>query len=87
MHTLVYPTYLLRDAFREYLIQHYATSSRDLRFHPLDAVPPDSVILSQGSSHWNAGSIMAGEMEHYKAFNSYYELIGTFALDLATLEG
>jgi hypothetical protein len=74
------------DSFREYLLEHYATSSRDLRFYPMDTVAAGSLLVSQGSSHWNAGRIMAGESERGKHFSSYIELISAYALDLATLE-
>jgi hypothetical protein len=44
-------------AFRTYFLEHYGTSSRDLRFYPLAAVAPDSLLVRQGSSHWNAGRL------------------------------
>ena len=50
-------------AFRTYLLDHYAISSRDLRFYPLGAVAPDSVLVQQGSSHWNAGRIISAECD------------------------
>jgi hypothetical protein len=40
-------------AFRDYLLEHYPASTRDLRFYPLAAVASDSVLMSQGSSHWS----------------------------------
>jgi hypothetical protein len=74
------------DAFREYLLEHYATGSRDLRFYPMDTVAADSLLVGQGSSHWNAGRMLAGEPEIGERFCSYPELISAYALDLATLQ-
>jgi len=48
-------------AFREYLLKHYATSTHDLRFYPLDAVGADSVLMQQGASHWKASRVLCGE--------------------------
>ena len=47
-------------AFRSYLLDHYAISSRDLRFFPLAAVDPDSLLVRQGASHWNASRLSYG---------------------------
>ena len=88
-------------AFRTYFLEHYGTSSRDLRFYPLAAVAPDSLLVRQGSSHWNAGRLLAGDAacdpcggDHCNNhcdnhcdnhFGSYTELLRAYALDLATL--
>lgn len=74
------------DSFREYLLEHYATSSRDLRFYPMDSVAANSLLLQQGSSHYKAGRMLAGEPETWFNFCSYTDLIRVYALDLATLE-
>ena len=76
-------------AFRSYLLDHYAVSTRDLRFYPLAAVAPDSVLVQQGSSHWNAGRMISGQAACDACggahFSGYPELLRAFALDLATL--
>jgi len=76
-------------AFRTYLLDHYAISSRDLRFYPLAAVAPDSLLVQQGSSHWNAGRLLADPAACDACggahFGSYAALIRAYALDLATL--
>lgn len=76
-------------AFRTYLLEHYSTSTRDLRFYPLAAVAPDSVLVQQGSSHWNAGRMISGHASCDACggahFSGYPELLRAFALDLATL--
>jgi hypothetical protein len=77
-------------AFRSYLLDHYAISSRDLRFFPLAAVDPDSLLMKQGSSHWNAGRLLSGHASCDACggahFSGYTELLRAYALDLATLE-
>ena len=74
-------------AFRSYLLDHYAVSSRDLRFYPLAAVAPDSVLVQQGSSHWNAGRMLSASCDAKRCahFSGYTELLRAYALDLATL--
>jgi hypothetical protein len=76
-------------AFRTYLLDHYGTSTRDLRFYPLAAVAPDSLLVKQGSSHWNAGRMLAGQAACDACggahFSGYPELLRAYALDLATL--
>ena len=74
-------------AFRSYLLDHYAVSSRALRFYPLAAVAPDSVLVQQGNSHWNAGRMLSSSMNAKRCahFSGYPELLRAFALDLATL--
>jgi len=74
-------------AFREYLLKHYATSTRDLRFYPLGAVAPDSVLVQQGSSHWNASRMLSAECDACGGahFSGYPEMLRAYALDLATL--
>ena len=74
-------------AFRSYLLDHYAVSTRDLRFYPLAAVAPDSVLVQQGNSHWNAGRMLSSSMNAKRCahFSGYPELLRAFALDLATL--
>ena len=76
-------------AFRRYLLLNYATCSQDLRFHALDAVPTDSVLVRQGTSHWKAGRVLSGEDEHTEDFNaaftSYAQMLRSYAVDLATL--
>jgi hypothetical protein len=73
-------------AFRSYLLDHYAISSRDLRFFPLAAVDPDSLLVRQGVSHWNASRLSYGGDAAGKPFGSYTALLRAYALDLATLE-
>jgi hypothetical protein len=75
-------------AFRSYLLDHYAISSRDLRFFPLAAVDPDSLLMKQGSSHWNAGHLLSASCDASGGahFGSYSALLRAYALDLATLE-
>jgi len=77
---------ILCDAFREYFVKHYATNTHDMRFFPMDSVDVDSLLMRQGSSHWNAGRILAGEFDSNVQFTSYQDLIRVYALDLATLE-
>ncbi len=48
-------------AFRTYLLDHYGTGTRDLRFYPAEAVAADSVLVQQGTSHWRASRLLAGE--------------------------
>jgi hypothetical protein len=50
-------------AFRSYLLRNYATCTHDLRFHALDSVPADSMLVRQGTSHWKAGRVLSGECE------------------------
>jgi hypothetical protein len=73
-------------AFRDYLLEHYPASTRDLRFYQLAAVAPDSQLMSQGSSHWNASRLSffcdTCGGDH---FGSYKQLIRAYTLDLATL--
>ncbi len=75
-------------AFRTYLLDHYAISSRDLRFYPLGAVAPDSVLVRQGSSHWNAGRMLSASCDACGGahFSGYPEMLRAYALDLATLQ-
>ena len=76
-------------AFRTYLLEHYSTSTRDLRFYPLAAVAPDSLLVRQGSSHWNAARLLSDPAACDACggahFGSYAALIRAYALDLATL--
>jgi hypothetical protein len=72
-------------AFREYLLKHYATSTLDLRFYPLDSVAPDSLLMRQGVSHWKASRVMSGEY-CTTCFASYAEMLRSYAVDLATLK-
>lgn len=76
-------------AFRSYLLDHYAVSTRDLRFYPLAAVAPDSVLVQQGSSHWNASRMISGHASCDACgsahFSGYPEMLRAYALDLATL--
>ena len=73
-------------AFRDYLLEHYPASTRDLRFYPLAAVAPDSQLMSQGSSHWNASRLsFVCDTCGGDHFGSYKQLIRAYALDLATL--
>lgn len=75
-------------AFRSYLLDHYASCTRDLRFYPLAAVAPDSLLVQQGSSHWNAGRMLSASCDACGGahFSGYTELLRAYALDLATLE-
>lgn len=74
------------SAFREYLLKHYATSTHDLRFYPLDAVGADSVLMQQGASHWNASRVLCGEcVNSTSCFMTYTQMISCYASDLATL--
>ena len=41
------------DAFKTYLLSY--DGATDVRFFPTAAVPTDSVLVKQGSSHWKAG--------------------------------
>jgi hypothetical protein len=87
-------------AFRDYLLDHYATSSRDLRFYPTAAVATDSVLMQQGTSQWQASRLLAGDWRRPKhddggavwprknsgvCFSSYRQMQRAYALDLATL--
>jgi hypothetical protein len=76
-------------SFRSYLLDHYATSLSDLRFYPLASVAPDSLLLRQGSSLWNAGKLMSETREcdlcEEDHFSSYSEMLRTYALDLGRL--
>jgi hypothetical protein len=88
-------------AFRDYLLDHYGTSSRDLRFHPADAVAADSVLVQQGTSQWQASRLLAGDWRRPTGiddtapwlrkgcsgarFSSYKQMLRAYALDLATL--
>jgi hypothetical protein len=75
-------------AFRTYLLDHYVISSRDMRFFPLAAVDPDSLLVKQGSSHWNAGRMLSASCDASGGahFDSYSALLRAYALDLATLQ-
>jgi hypothetical protein len=78
--------HLYCTAFRDYLLEHYPASTRDLRFYPLAAVAPDSQLMSQGSSHWNASRLsFVADTCGCEHFGSYKQLIRAYALDLATL--
>lgn len=76
-------------AFRTYLLEHYSTSTRDLRFYPLAAVAPDSLLVQQGSSHWNASRLLSNPAACDACggahFSDYTALIRAYAIDLATL--
>ena len=74
-------------SFRSYLLNHYATSTSDLRFYPLASVSQDSLLLRQGTSHWNAGKLLSsnGELSKEDSFASYSEMLRTYALDLGQL--
>jgi hypothetical protein len=72
-------------AFREYLLKHYATSTQDLRFYPLDAVGPDSVLMQQGTSHWKASRVLCGESNYQSCFMTYTQMLRCYAADLASL--
>jgi hypothetical protein len=84
------------DAFRRYILRNYATCTEDLRFHSIDTVPADSILVRQGTSHWKAGRLLAGsavaEDNETKlaetavaAFSSYTQMLRSYAVDLATL--
>jgi hypothetical protein len=77
------------NSFRTYLLEHYATCTRDLRFHPLDAVAADSLLVRKGSSHWTVSTVLAGEAVCVSSsgthFASYAEMLSAYALELATL--
>jgi hypothetical protein len=73
-------------AFRSYLLEHYPASTRDLRFYPLAAVAPDSQLMSQGSSHWNASRLsLVCDTCGGDHFGCYKQLVRAYAVDLATL--
>jgi hypothetical protein len=76
-------------SFRSYLLDHYATSTSDLRFYPLASVSQDSLLLRQGTSHWNAGKLLSnsseGDLCEADSFASYSEMLRTYALDLGRL--
>ena len=72
-------------SFRDYLLCNYAVCTADLRFHPLDSVPDDGVLVLQGSSHWKAGRMLAGEPESSGCFKSYKQMLRSYAVDLGTL--
>ena len=73
-------------AFRTYLLEHYPDSMRDLHFFPFASVASDSVLMSQGTSHWNASRLsLVCDTCGGDHFGSYKQLIRAYALDLATL--
>lgn len=74
-------------SFRSYLLNHYATSTSDLRFYPLASVSQDSLLLRQGTSHWHAGKLLSsnGELCKEDSFASYSEMLRAYALDLGQL--
>ena len=78
---------LFCSSFRKYLLEHYPTSTTDLRFYPLEAVGKESVLVQQACSHWSAACQLAGD-DHSSAvkFVSYKHVLRQYALDLATLE-
>ena len=52
-HAWVQGTYeIFCDAFKTYLLSY--DGATDVRFFPTAAVPADSVLVKQGSSHWKA---------------------------------
>ena len=74
--------------FRTYLLDHYGACTRDLRFYPLAAVAPDSLIVKQSSSHWKASRLSNNvkcDACGNDQFGSYSDMIRAYALDLATL--
>lgn len=75
-------------ALHAYLLEHTSTATRELRFYPLAAVAPDSPLVQQGSSHWNASRLPSGHAVCDACggahFSGYTELIRAYALDLAT---
>ena len=73
-------------AFRTYLLEHYPDSMRDLHFFPFASVASDSVLMSQGTSHWNASRLsLVCDTCGGDYFGSYSQLICAYAIDLATL--
>jgi hypothetical protein len=42
-------------------LRNFATCTEDLRFHSIDTVPADSILVRQGTSHWKAGLLLSGE--------------------------
>ncbi len=77
------------SAFRNYLLKNYAVCTQDLRFHALDTVSADSLLLRQGTSQWKAGRELSGEQScdasSSAAFTSYVQMLRSYAVDLATL--
>jgi hypothetical protein len=74
-------------AFREYLLEHYAVASHDLRFLPMDAVAADSVLMQHAHSHVR-GSFMISSgqsVDDAPTFQRYSDVIQHYAVDLGTL--
>ena len=68
------------DGFRACVLEYFPTGAYELRFYPLAAVGPDSPLVLQGSSRWNASSRSASGGD---SFASYSALIRAYALEHA----
>ena len=75
------------DAFRDYLVKHYAVTSNDLRFVPMDAVSNDHVLLQHANSHVKGSFMLAigADEEDAPLFTTFMQVIKYYAVDLATL--
>jgi hypothetical protein len=47
------------NSFRNYIVTNYATCTQDVRFHDIDTVDADSILVQQGTSHWKAGRLLS----------------------------
>jgi hypothetical protein len=47
------------NSFRNYMVTNYATCTQDLRFHDINTVDADSILVQQGTSHWKAGRLLS----------------------------
>jgi hypothetical protein len=77
------------NAFRSYFLNNYATTSQDLRFCDVDAVPDCSTLVYQGTSHWKASRMLSGDSADdltTAAFCNYSQMLRSYAVDLATLD-
>ena len=75
------------NSFRDYLVKHYAVTSNDLRFVPMDAVNNDHVLLQHANSHVKGSFMLAIGADEKEApvFTTYAAVIKYYAVDLATL--
>jgi hypothetical protein len=76
------------DAFATYILSY--TSTADVKFYPTAAVPPDSVLVQQGSLHWQGSwggardRALVCEDCSGPHFSSYENMVRVYALDLGS---
>lgn len=79
---------ILCDAFKTYILSY--TTTPQVRFFPTAAVPPDSVLVQQGSLHWQGSwggardRALVCEDCSGAHFSSYENMVRVYALHLGS---